>query len=131
MSNLTPDQLEEISDYLDKSVDLIDSYQSEHYGSISDSDHDKIDIAELKIMQIANRLRVQAIIISVENSTEFLDGIRNATKKIQDTIQTINEVGKVINLATSVVSLGLSIATSNIGKAKTSLEDIVSILDDN
>jgi hypothetical protein len=130
MSNITPEQLRTIADLLDESTNAINAYQTENFTNISGIDHIRINNREIEIMLHANRLRVEAIILSVENSAEFIQGINDAIQRIKDTISTIESVEKIINLATSVVALGLSIATSNTDNIKSSIEDIIDILDD-
>ena len=128
MSNLTPGQLRSIADQLDKAASLINTYQVQNFGSIPGTDHIIINNRETEIMLHANRLRNEAITLTVENSTEFIESIGEAIQKIENVISTIETVGKVINIASSVAALGLSIATGNIPAVGTSIGDILDVL---
>jgi hypothetical protein len=128
MSNLTPNQLRQLADLLDASVSAINRYQVENFNNISGTNHIIINHRENEITLYSDRLRVEAIILSIENASDFIEGVRTAIQEIENTISTIETVGKVINIATAVVALGLNIAKSNVDGAKDSLNDIVDIL---
>ena len=130
MSNITPDQLAKIADLLDESVQAINAYQIQNLDSISGPEHILINNKESEIMAQANKIRNEAIILTIENSAGFLEGIEEATEELKSALSTIKTVSKVIQIAASVVALGLSISTANTSNIQQSLEDIVELLKD-
>jgi cell division protein ZapA (FtsZ GTPase activity inhibitor) len=130
MSNITPDQLAKIADLLDESVQAINAYQIQNLDSISGPEHILINNKESEIMAQANKIRNEAIILTIENSAGFLEGIEEATEELKSALSTIKTVSKVIQIAASVVALGLSISTANASNIQKSLEDIVELLKD-
>lgn len=129
MSNLSSDQLRELANFLDKTVNLINDYQVKNFNRISGMDHVIINNRETEIMIQANRLRTEAIIVSIENSSEILKEISAIVESIEETINNIETTSKIINVATSVVALALSIIGGDVETIGTSIKDIVKILD--
>ena len=83
MSNITPDQLAKIADLLDESVQAINAYQIQNLDSISGPEHILINNKESEIMAQANKIRNEAIILTIENSAGFLEGIEEATEELK------------------------------------------------
>jgi len=130
MNRLTPTEMRELARHLKKIVNLIDTYQDEHWDTISSSQHIIINARQKDILAQAHLLLTNAIIVSIEDAQSHIKEISDVTDSIGEALTKISNVETVLNIATSAASLALSIASGNIENISESISDIVSELDD-
>ena len=125
MNRLTPTQMRDLARMLKKIVNLIDTYQDEHWHDISNSQHIIINARQKNILAEAHSLLTNAIIVSIENAEPHIQEISEVTNQIGEALKTISNIEKVVSIATSAASLAISLSNGNVENISASVSDII------
>lgn len=109
MSKLTSKQVSALAHDFLSFTQSIGNYIIENSESLSKSQQKKLWELHKRTNAISYDLYIKSAKIVMEDASESLEEIRQITRKIEESYESLENVQKVINIATGVVVLGASI----------------------
>ncbi len=119
--------LELAGSYKKLAADLAD-FRLRNWASLEDEEKDELKDRETELLNYSEEFINLTAELILDDLDEVLDEIRQATKKADEIVEQINDIGRAIKIAASVVNLGGAIAAkdpSSIIKAVKELTDLL------
>jgi len=114
MSNtITLDQARESADQLVEIAEQLSDFRFKNFETLTDSERTEIRLKISSIRRMANDMTALIVGQTLQNLTENLKIIIEATKEAEKDINKINEVKKILNIAAAVIKLSAAIITLN------------------
>lgn len=126
MPALTADQARQLRDLFLSLSEAAMNYRLANSGTLSDDERQQLLQAEIDLRNASNDLNGLAGRLTLDDLQSTLDRVTAASNEMQNAINKLQAVAKVINVATAAVKLGGAIVTGNpmaiLGAAKGAVE---------
>ncbi len=125
MPTLTADQAFELSrQFHDLSVAL-GNYRFEHWDDITAGRRKRLEDLQFWILDYSSKFNALSIQIAIDDLKPTLDSIRKATNAMEQSIEKIKQVARVIRIGTAAVTLGAAVLSMNPEAIATAISDAV------
>jgi len=115
MPDLTPDQIRQMRDALQDTVDQLNRLLMAKRKELSQEDIDKINESVGMLLDASDKLTAQAIKGTAEQIASSVQGIQDATNNANHSLKVLDNIRKGINVAAALVGLGTAIIAGNPG----------------
>jgi hypothetical protein len=115
MAQLNADQAFELAKgFHDLSV-AIGNFRFSQGDALTDDQQKQLEDLQFDVLNDSTKFNGMSISLELDDLQGTLDQIKDATDKMQNAIQHLKDVGKIINIATAGVTLGAAVVSMNPG----------------
>ena len=130
MEKLAAEQVNELANHFLAMAEDLEAYREKNFATLSDKQNKQIKDLHQLILKFSDDFYTLSAILAFDEVQSSLSLIEELKIKMKITLQTLQDIQKVINIAGSVVTLGNAIVKIDpkaIAEALISLKDAIGI----
>ena len=118
--------IKEQIDVIIRFADLLQEISNEP--ALGNEEYARITDLEAELRRIVQDLIVESIHETLEEADEAMEGLNALTEEMEQTVDKVQNVDKIIRIATGTIKFVTSVASGNVGQAASDAMAIVEII---
>ena len=106
MSKLSAQQVRELSKHFFSVAQSLTQFREAHWSALTKAEHQQLSRLQWSVYNSTDDLLALSAVMALDEVQETLNQISQATAQARQTINTTEDVNKVIGIATQVIRLG-------------------------
>lgn len=115
MAELTADDALNLGNSLLDAHDVIHNYYMDNWNALAQADRDRLESQAISLHQKASDLITQGVGIVIDDLSASVAGLVSVTNKVEQAIQKIKDVKKMIDITAALVDLAVAIPSHDAG----------------
>jgi hypothetical protein len=125
MTNLTPDQIDKLTNQFLSLAKSLSRYRFEHWNTLTSGQRTLLGDLIQNILHKTEDILAAATLLLMNEAQSSIDQLQHVTDEMDHAIEKLGSVQKAINVAGAVISLGRSILLQNPDDITASLKALI------